>query len=1203
MKKTLVFAIVAGVMWISSAEVCAVDYYVDATGGNDNSDGQSEATAWKTIVRVNEEISELQNNTTIRFKRGEIWTNDETLGFRNGHSIGWPVVNGITFEDYGAGEKPKFDGNSQQPIHINSENRLSNLTIRSINCDGTWHTDVSGSNIYVRKVAGLTVDGLEADGHSGAPNVNAKNGMSVTECNGDIVIKNCVLQNWGPIDLPVISDDYQAISLLTWPDRIQPSSVKIHDNVLHHVNADCLQARNIKPTGGEDSFEIYNNIGYHVGENIFDFKSCSYIDLHHNTMYLDSPVNPGGSGGGGGGQSAMVFHTASPEGEWPCEYVKIRENYIYDWPGVGLGLTGTTPRSAHFYVYRNYVKDVRQPVLVGTMEDVHIFDNIIESTSNTPVGYDGYDRNGIYLQSNYNDVFIYNNLIYSDAGHDYGIYIRSPEYMLNMSVTIKNNIFYTTSGNISDFSLFWNGTKDINEAPAISHNLYYNPGNTNRVKWFRWPDTITYDSTEQTAWRNAGHPGALFADPLFVHQATGNFALQPTSPAIDAGTNLGSPYNLGLDTISNWPNNVSTLDQNNCGIGWEIGAYVFAGILHLPIDQSGWSVVFVDSEETEGEDGRAINSFDGDPCTFWHTEWPENPPHPHEIQIDLGGFYDICGFRQLPRQGEYPNGMIKDYEFYVSGDSDNWGPAIASGTFVGNQTEKTVSFDCKLGRCVRLVALSEVNDGPWTSMAELNILAVQPDTDINNDGKVNIEDFAVMAAWWDDNGGCVEPDWCGGADFNMSGAIDFSDLAYFVENWLRQTPVNAPQATVDWHEDFEGETLVVDEQWPDCGCYGQDETWYHGLFWPTDYCYDYIEDDYNDRSSPDSGGKYWSHYSDWIEEATKSESQRSSYILANDTAWDGCNEMKVNDDTEYWIGWSYYIPSDYYEEYYGHAVGQSTQHITNAIAWSVYYGGSEYGHNSLYIQKQYIKGRIYHNGVVSHPRFTSLGPWSNFKGTWIDFVLHFIWHDTDDADAITELYINGAQMWSYSGVDNLREVATEGKPGLNVPLLYNTVTLGDPTSTWCRWFDENGDVENIEWRHIHIDEFRLTEGAKGIKNYCHVAPPVWSHAPDITFPENGGTGLNSTFTAQFDGYSDHRTDAQNCFAGYRMNMQVDENGGDWTSLVYDSGEVSTGASHIVSGLAAGTSYQMRVRHSSYCSARSTEHWGAWSDIIIFTTSD
>ena len=210
----------------------------------------------------------------------------------------------------------------------------------------------------------------------------------------------------------------------------------------------------------------------------------------------------------------------------------------------------------------------------------------------------------------------------------------------------------------------------------------------------------------------------------------------------------------------------------------------------LQIQQTGWSLVYVDSEETEGEDGAAVNSFDGDPDIFWHTEWSltdPDPCHPHEIQIDLGGFYDICGFRQLPRQGEYPNGMIKDYEFYVSNNAADWGSAVASGTFAGDKTEKQVTFDCVLGRYVRLKAFSEVNDNPWTSMAELNVLAVQPDTDINNDGKVNIEDFAIMAAWWDDDGGCVEPGWCGGADFNMSGTVDILDFTYFAENWLRQT--------------------------------------------------------------------------------------------------------------------------------------------------------------------------------------------------------------------------------------------------------------------------------------------------------------------------------------------------------------------------------------------------------------------------------
>ena len=129
--------------------------------------------------------------------------------------------------------------------------------------------------------------------------------------------------------------------------------------------------------------------------------------------------------------------------------------------------------------------------------------------------------------------------------------------------------------------------------------------------------------------------------------------------------------------------------------------------------------------------------------------------------------------------------MIDEYEFYVSSDSGDWGTAVVSGTLVKDKTEKQVSFDRVLGQYVRLVALSEVNDNPWTTMAELNVLAVQPDSDINNDGKINIEDFAVLVVWWDDESACSLPGWCGGADFNMGGTVDMLDLAYFAENWLR----------------------------------------------------------------------------------------------------------------------------------------------------------------------------------------------------------------------------------------------------------------------------------------------------------------------------------------------------------------------------------------------------------------------------------
>jgi len=208
----------------------------------------------------------------------------------------------------------------------------------------------------------------------------------------------------------------------------------------------------------------------------------------------------------------------------------------------------------------------------------------------------------------------------------------------------------------------------------------------------------------------------------------------------------------------------------------------------LIIPQDGWRLVYFDSEELVGAYKPAVYSFDGDPCTIWHTEWYySDPPHPHEIQINLSDSYELGGFRYLPRQDDNENGMIDEYEFYVSTSGTDWEQLVpvASGNLVADKTEKTVLFDITQGQYVRLVALSEVNDGPWTTIAELNVLAVQPDTDINDDGTVNIEDFAVLAVWWDDENVCSSPDWCDGADFDMSGTVDMLDLTYFAENWLR----------------------------------------------------------------------------------------------------------------------------------------------------------------------------------------------------------------------------------------------------------------------------------------------------------------------------------------------------------------------------------------------------------------------------------
>ena len=116
----------------------------------------------------------------------------------------------------------------------------------------------------------------------------------------------------------------------------------------------------------------------------------------------------------------------------------------------------------------------------------------------------------------------------------------------------------------------------------------------------------------------------------------------------------------------------------------------------------------------------AVNGFDGNTGTIWHTQWVNGaPPPPHEIQINLGSSANLNGFVYVPRQDGSPNGRIGQYEFYVSTDGVNWGSPVATGTFANDATNKQVSFASKTGQYVRLRALSEVNGLPYTSMAEL----------------------------------------------------------------------------------------------------------------------------------------------------------------------------------------------------------------------------------------------------------------------------------------------------------------------------------------------------------------------------------------------------------------------------------------------------------------------------------------------------
>lgn len=147
-----------------------------------------------------------------------------------------------------------------------------------------------------------------------------------------------------------------------------------------------------------------------------------------------------------------------------------------------------------------------------------------------------------------------------------------------------------------------------------------------------------------------------------------------------------------------------------------------AGLADDVLPYSQLSIVYVDSEPLAGE-GAAEDAIDGRPETFWRTDMGARAPgHPHELVIALGGSYNVRGIRYLPRQDGSLDGTIERFRLYVSEDGVEWGTAVAAGSFARDATEKEVIFPERMGNFVRLVAHSEVNGMPWTSIAEISIL-------------------------------------------------------------------------------------------------------------------------------------------------------------------------------------------------------------------------------------------------------------------------------------------------------------------------------------------------------------------------------------------------------------------------------------------------------------------------------------------------
>jgi len=115
-------------------------YYVNATSGNDSSTGTSEATAWKTISKVNSYFSNFNPGDSILFKRGDIF--DGSLNITKSGSNDSPIIIGT----YGYGENPIISGFT---IITNWDSYNGTIYSKTINLDTSCYIIVTVDGINI----------------------------------------------------------------------------------------------------------------------------------------------------------------------------------------------------------------------------------------------------------------------------------------------------------------------------------------------------------------------------------------------------------------------------------------------------------------------------------------------------------------------------------------------------------------------------------------------------------------------------------------------------------------------------------------------------------------------------------------------------------------------------------------------------------------------------------------------------------------------------------------------------------------------------------------------------------------------------------------------------------------------------------------------------------------------------------------------
>jgi hypothetical protein len=498
------------------AQSSGLTYYVDATGGSDSNTGLAPATPWKTINKVNRSI--FQPGDSILLKRGEIWREQLTVSSSgsSGHVI--------TYAAFGTGANPRLTGcdifspwTYEAPSYFVSKPAppyfvlqdgalLTKVASKSSLAPGTFWYDTANKKLYIRALSDanpadhLIEASVRPSTSTGLADFNGKSYVTINSI--DIIYSERMgINNYAGTSnqtnqwVKNSTSSYTAKGGIVFASDNKPFSYSLIDScTVHHVNLDGTAA--------------YEGITIMYGTN-FEIKNCTVHDHIHE---------------------GIDVHSGNPSGV--SSIGTIHGNLVYRYTGI----------------------DPRPGIYVDGGESIDIYGNVVYGQKSASLPY----AQGIFLNTELpgnanSNIRVFYNILYDN---NEGIALHSQNGSDLTSISIFNNVFAKNTGH----GLYWDSTvlNHLKGTQQLKNNIFWGNTGTQIADLTTGAYAIAQTIIDYNLFAALAssdtfglHP-VKTSDAKFTDYAQNDYTLQSTSPARNAGVNVGLTTDFAGNPVPAW---------------------------------------------------------------------------------------------------------------------------------------------------------------------------------------------------------------------------------------------------------------------------------------------------------------------------------------------------------------------------------------------------------------------------------------------------------------------------------------------------------------------------------------------------------------------------------------------------------------------------------------------------------------------------